>query len=69
MVRDVLLEKFTEKYLNSQTQNEIMFNWKCGEALLCPICCKKTYNYSKKYDRGRQIEYVLQTNGTIHNDA
>lgn len=70
MMSDVLLEKFTEEYLNSQTQNEVMFTWHGGEALLRPISFyKKAIELQKKYGRGRQIENVLQTNGTMLNDA
>ena len=70
MMSDVLLEKFIEEYLNSQTQNEVMFTWHGGEALLRPISFyKKAIELQKKYGRGRQIENVLQTNGTMLNDA
>ena len=70
MMSDALLEKFTEEYINSQTQNEIMFTWHGGEALLRPISFyKKALEYQKKYGRGRHIENVLQTNGTMLNDA
>lgn len=70
MMSDVLLEKFIEEYLNSQTQNEVMFTWHGGEALLRPISFyKKAIALQKKYGRGRQIENVLQTNGTMLNDA
>ncbi len=70
MMSDTLLERFTEQYINSQTQNEIMFTWHGGEALLRPISFyKKALEYQKKYGRGRHIENVLQTNGTMLNDA
>ena len=70
MMSDQLLEKFTEQYINSQTQNEILFTWHGGEALLRPISFyKKALELQKKYGRGRHIENVLQTNGTMLNDA
>jgi len=70
MMSDVLLEKFTEEYINSQTQNEIMFTWHGGEALLRPISFyKKALEFQKKYGKGRHIENVLQTNGTMLTDA
>ena len=70
MMSDALLEKFTEEYINSQTQNEIMFTWHGWEALLRHIKKKKkALEYQKKYGRGRHIENVLQTNGTMLNDA
>ncbi len=70
IMSDALLEKFTEQYLNSQTQNEVMFTWHGGEALLRPISFyKKALELQKKYGRGRHIKNVLQTNGTMLNDA
>lgn len=70
MMSDALLEKFTEEYLNAQTQNEVSFTWHGGEALLRPIAFyKKALEYQKKYGNGRQILNVLQTNGTLLNDA
>jgi len=70
MMSEQLLEKFIEQYINSQTQNEIMFTWHGGEALLRPISFyKKALELQKKYGRGRHIENVLQTNGTMLNDA
>ncbi len=70
IMSNALLEKFTEQYLNSQTQNEVMFTWHGGEALLRPISFyKKALELQKKYGRGRHIKNVLQTNGTMLNDA
>jgi uncharacterized protein len=47
-----------------------MFTWHGGEALLRPISFyKKALELQKKYGRGRHIENVLQTNGTMLNDA
>jgi uncharacterized protein len=70
LMSDILLEKFTEEYLNSQTQNEVLFTWHGGEALLRPISFyKKALEFQKKYGRGRQIDNVLQTNGTMLTDA
>jgi len=70
MMSEVLLEKFTEEYINAQTQNEILFTWHGGEALLRPISFyKKALEFQKKYGRGRKIDNVLQTNGTMLTDA
>ncbi len=70
MMSDALLEKFIEQYINSQTQNEILFTWHGGEALLRPISFyKKALELQRKYGSGRHIENVLQTNGTMLNDA
>jgi uncharacterized protein len=70
MMSEILLEKFTEEYLNSQTQPEVLFTWHGGEALLRPISFyKKALELQKKYGNGRQIDNVLQTNGTMLTDA
>lgn len=61
VMSDTLLEKFTEQYLNSQTQNEVMFTWHGGEALLRPISFyKKAIELQKTYGRGQKIDNVLQ---------
>jgi hypothetical protein len=63
MMSDQLLEKFTEQYINSQTQNEIMFTWHGGEALLRPISFyKKALELQKKYGRGRYSSKQLVSN-------
>lgn len=70
MMSEILLEKFTEEYLNSQTQPQVLFTWHGGEALLRPISFyKKALELQKKYGNGRQIDNVLQTNGTMLTDA
>ena len=70
LMSDALLEKFTEQYINSQTQNEILFTWHGGETLLRPVSFyKKALEFQKKYGRGRKIDNVIQTNGTLLNDA
>lgn len=70
MMTDTLLENFVQQYLNSQTQHEVLFAWHGGEALLRPISFyKKAIELQKQYGQGRQIDNVLQTNGTMLNDA
>lgn len=70
LMSETLLEKFIEEYLNSQTQNEVLFTWHGGEPLLRPISFyKKALELQKKYARGRHIENSLQTNGTMLTDA
>lgn len=70
MMSEALLEKFTEEYLNSQTQPEVMFTWHGGEPLLRPLSFyKKAIDFQKKYGKNRHIENSLQTNGTLLNDA
>ena len=64
-----LLEKFVEEYINSQTTNDILFTWHGGEALMRKIdFYKKALYYQQKYGKGRNIQNVLQTNGTLLTD-
>lgn len=71
MLSEILLEKFTKEYLESQTQLEVMFTWHGGEALMRPIgFYRKALELQKKYQApGQQIVNVLQTNGTMLNDT
>jgi len=64
-----LLEKFIEQYLNSQTMPQVLFTWHGGETLMRNISFyKKALESQKKYGRGRQIDNVIQTNGTLLTD-
>lgn len=51
LMSDALLEKFTEQYINSQTQNEILFTWHDGEPGLNYLCAgwKMFYNHVAPY--------------------
>ena len=69
IMSDELLEKFTEQYILSQTQPEILFTWHGGEALMRPISFyKHALELQRKYGRGRHIENCIQTNGTMLTD-
>lgn len=69
VMSEQLLEKFIEQYLNSQTQNEVLFTWHGGETLMRNISFyKKAIELQKKYARGRRIDNTLQTNGTLLTD-
>lgn len=66
---DELLERFTRAFIEAQTMNEVCFQWHGGEPLLRPIAFyKKALKLQQKYARGRQIDNVLQTNGTLLTD-
>lgn len=66
---DALLEKFTEQYILSQSQSQILFTWHGGEALMRPLSFyKKALELQRKYGRGRHIENSIQTNGTLLTD-
>lgn len=69
IMSDALLEKFTEQYILSQTQPQILFTWHGGETLMRPLSFyKRALELQKKYGRGRQIDNCIQTNGTLLND-
>ncbi|MHB9056384.1 MAG: anaerobic sulfatase-maturation protein [Paludibacteraceae bacterium] len=66
---DELLEIFTKSYIEAQPVKEVLFTWHGGETTLRDISFyKKALQLQKKYGRGRQIDNVLQTNGTILTD-
>lgn len=61
-----LLEKFIEEYINAQTQSQVLFTWHGGEPFMRPLAFyKKAIALQKKYAKGRQIDNVIQTNGTL----
>jgi anaerobic sulfatase-maturating enzyme len=69
VMSEELLEKFIEQYLNSQTMPQVLFTWHGGETLMRNISFyKKALESQKKYGRGRQIDNVIQTNGTLLTD-
>jgi len=64
-----VLENFTQQYIQAQPGNEVLFTWHGGEALLPGIdYYRKALSYQRKYAAGRQIDNVLQTNGTLLTD-
>lgn len=66
---DELLELFTKSYIEAQPGKEVLFTWHGGETTLRDISFyKKALQLQKKYGRGKQIDNVLQTNGTRLND-
>lgn len=68
-MKEELLEKFIEQYINSQTTPEILFTWHGGETLMRNInFYRKALELQRKYAKGRQIDNCLQTNGTLLND-
>jgi uncharacterized protein len=70
LMSDALLEQFIRQYLESQTTPQVLFTWHGGEALMRNITFyRKALELQKKYGGGRQIDNVLQTNGTLLTDA
>jgi uncharacterized protein len=70
LMSDALLETFIREYMESHTTPQILFTWHGGETLMRNMdFYKKALDLQKKYAAGRQVDNVLQTNGTLLNDA
>ena len=66
---DELLEKFVKEYIEAQTTPQVLFTWHGGEPLLRPLSFyEKALRLQRQYARGRQIDNVIQTNGTLLTD-
>ena len=66
---DETLEKYIESYIQAQPVPEVLFTWHGGETLLRDISFyRKAISFQEKYGRGRNIDNVLQTNGTLLTD-
>ncbi len=69
LMSDALLEKFIKEYIRSQTTSEVLFTWHGGEPLLRPVSFyEKVITLQQRYAKGRVIDNVIQTNGTLLND-
>lgn len=69
MMSDILLERFVDEYINSQTAPQILFTWHGGEPLMRPLSFyRQAVDLQRKYGRGRTIDNCIQTNGTLLND-
>lgn len=63
---DEMLEQFTREYIEAQTMPQVLFTWHGGEPLMRSIdFYKKALELQKKYANGKQIDNVIQTNGTL----
>ena len=66
LMSDEMLEQFTREYIEAQTMNQVLFTWHGGEPLLRSIdFYRKALSLQQKYARGRRIDNVIQTNGTL----
>lgn len=66
---DVILELFTQQYIQAQPCQEVLFTWHGGEPLLMGIdYYRKALRFQQKYGQNRQIDNSLQTNGTLLTD-
>lgn len=69
IMSDEMLEQFTREYIEAQTMPQVLFTWHGGEPLMRSIdFYKKALALQKKYARDRQIDNVIQTNGTMLTD-
>lgn len=69
LMSDEMLERFTREYIEAQTMNQVLFTWHGGEPLLRSIdFYRKALSLQQKYARGRRIDNVIQTNGTLLTD-
>ena len=66
LMSDEMLEQFTREYIEAQTMPQVLFTWHGGEPLMRSIdFYKKALELQKKYANGKQIDNVIQTNGTL----
>lgn len=69
LMTDEMLEQFTREYIEAQTMPQVLFTWHGGEPLMRSIdFYKKALALQKKYVHGKQIDNVIQTNGTLLTD-
>lgn len=69
LMSDEMLEQFTREYIKAQTMPQVLFTWHGGEPLMRSIdFYKKALALQKKYAHGKQIDNVIQTNGTLLTD-
>ena len=65
LMSDETLEQFTREYIEAQTMPQVLFTWHGGEPLMRSIdFYKKALALQKKYAHGKQIDNVIQPNGT-----
>ena len=69
LMTDEMLKQFTREYIEAQTMPQVLFTWHGGEPLMRSIdFYKKALALQKKYAHGKQIDNVIQTNGTLLTD-
>ena len=69
VMSDEMLERFVKQYIESQTMQQVLFCWHGGETLMRPLSFyEKVVRLQHQYAQGRQIDNVIQTNGTMIDD-
>lgn len=65
VMNDTLLECYIQQYIEANDIPQVMFIWHGGEPLLAGLeFYQKALRLQQKYANGKQIDNVLQTNGT-----
>lgn len=65
-MNEAVLESFIKENLRINTIDDIEFVWQGGEPMLCGIdFYKKALYFQKKYNDGKKIRNILQTNGIL----
>jgi len=68
-MNEQVLEKYIDEYIASQNVPVVQFVWHGGEPTMLGMdFYKRALDLQNQYSRGRSIENVLQTNGTLLND-
>ena len=66
---DTILELFVQQYIEAQPTNQVLFTWHGGEPLLMGLeYYRNALRLQKSYAGKKQIDNVLQTNGTLLTD-
>ena len=66
---DEVLEEFTRQYILTQNVPVISFIWQGGEPTMLGLdFFRKALAFQEKYRGDRQVENIIQTNGTLLND-
>lgn len=69
VMSDEMLERFVKQYIESQTMQQVLFCWHGGETLMRPLSFyEKVVRLQRQYAQGKQIDNVIQTNGTMIDD-
>ena len=65
-MNDELLEEYTKQYIDSQQVPVVSFVWQGGEPTMMGVdFYKKALKFQEKYSKGKRIENIFQTNGTL----
>jgi len=70
VMSDELLELYVKQYIEANEVPTVQFCWHGGEPLLLGVdFYRKAMDFQQKYADGKKIENILQTNGTLVDEA